>query len=60
MTLFNTAKHLCSNETASVMIVRQRHAARYKGMQLKIIFLIFSTKTYAVGTQKNRLNERFF
>ena len=27
-----------------------------KSVYWKIIFLIFSTKTYVVGTQKNRLN----
>ena len=28
-----------------------------KSVQLKIIFSDFSTKTYVVGTQKNRLDE---
>ena len=29
-----------------------------KSVQLKIHFFFISTKTYVVGTQKNRLNER--
>ena len=34
------------------------HRTPDKRAYWKIIFLIFSTETYVVGTQKNRLNER--
>ena len=49
-----------SNVRKRVIILMIRIMPSNESVDLKNNFLLFSTKTYDVGTQKNCLNETFF
>ena len=49
---------ICDDVTFWIIIGRKNcNSCLEAGRQIRVHFFIFSSKTYIVGTQKNRLNE---